>query len=139
MFSNLWAKCNKIQALPAEISMLTDNLPGGYHRDFQILKESLFTAIYKVKSCLEVTVFMLGHIQVQKDLLEDSMYDNIYSVENVNDLVKKRHSFRDAYRIVGEEIKNGSYRPHWNIGNTHMRSIGNLCLQELKLKFEKAV
>lgn len=139
MFSNLRAKCNKIQALPAEISMLTDNLPGGYHRDFQILKESLFTAIYKVKSCLEVTVFMLGHIQVQKDLLEDSMYDNIYSVENVNDLVKKRHSFRDAYRIVGEEIKNGSYRPHWNIDHTHMRSIGNLCLQELKLKLEKAV
>ena len=84
-------------------------------------------------------MFMLGHIQVQKDLLEDSMYDNIYSVENVNDLVKQRHSFRDAYRIVGEEIKNGSYRPHWNLGHTHMSRFGNLCLQELKLKFEKAV
>jgi len=139
VFELVRAKCNKIQAFPAEISMLTGNLPGGYHRDFQVLKEPLFSAINEIKSCLEVTMFMLGNIKVKKDLLEDARYDAIFSVENVNALVKKGHSFREAYRIVGEEIKDGTYRPNRELDHIHIGSIGNLCLKELMQKFEKAV
>lgn len=104
-------KCNLLQGLPNQISMLTTNLPSGYHRELQLLKEVLFPAIDSVKECLTMAHYMLEHIQVNKDLLQDPKYDYIFSVEVVNKLVLQGAPFREAYRTIGLDIESGNYTP----------------------------
>ncbi|MDE6499090.1 MAG: argininosuccinate lyase [Rikenella sp.] len=125
------SKCNRLLALPNEISMMTTNLPTGYFRDLQLLKEVLFPAIQTLKECVEMADYMLRHIEVKTDILEDPKYDYLFSVEVVNRLVLSGVPFREAYRQVGLEIENGTYRPQREVHHTHAGSIGNLCLDRV--------
>jgi len=127
VFELIRGKCNKIKALPNEISLLTTNLPAGYHRDMQLIKENLFDAISSLKDCLYITEFMLANIMVKDNILDDEKYKYIFSVEKVNELVLEGMSFRDAYKKVAEMIENGSYQPVNEVRHTHEGSIGNLC------------
>ncbi|WP_196885391.1 argininosuccinate lyase [Aureivirga sp. CE67] len=137
VFELIRAKCNKLQNIPSEIMMITNNLTSGYHRDFQLLKENLMFSIDEIKEVLEVTEFMLQNIQVKDSILENEMYDYLYSVEEVNKMVLNGISFRDAYQILGKEILEGNFKPTKEINHTHEGSIGNLCLEEIVEKFEK--
>ena len=138
VFELVRARCNSLQALPNEIILLTNNLPSGYHRDFQLLKEKLLPAVNSIKDCLEITAFSLEQIQVKSDILSDPKYDYLFSVENLNELVQQGVTFRDAYKQLGEEIASGSYQPQKNIQHTHEGSIGNLCLGEIRRKMQTA-
>jgi argininosuccinate lyase len=131
VFELIRSRCNKIQALPNEIAMMTTNLPSGYHRDLQLLKESLFPAIISLNECMEMATFMLQHIELKSDILSDKKYAYLFSVEVVNDLALSGVPFREAYQIVGETIENGTFNPGTTINHTHEGSIGNLCNKEI--------
>ena len=131
------ARCNQIQNLPSEITMLTNNLAHGYHRDFQQLKEHFIDAIESSKDNIEVAIFMLKNIKINQKILIDPKFDLIFSVERVNELVISGLSFRDAYKKVGEEISLGKFKANHKINHQHKGSIGNLCLNEIKDKFNK--
>ncbi len=135
MFELIRAKCNKIQNLPSEIMMITNNLTSGYHRDFQLLKENFIEAIDLLKDNLEVCNFMLNHIEIKKDILNNDIYKYVYSVEEVNKLVMNGMSFRDAYKKLGSEIIKGDFNPDKKVFHTHAGSIGNLCLKDICRKF----
>ncbi|MFQ5446702.1 MAG: argininosuccinate lyase [Saprospiraceae bacterium] len=137
VFELIRAKCNKIQALPSEISLILSNLPSGYHRDFQLLKESLFTSVDDTKDCLRMSVFMLRNIRVNPDILTDEKYKYLYSVEVVAKLVQEGKSFREAYREVGASIDKGIFETPGNVRYTHEGSIGNLCLDEIRAKLKR--
>ncbi|TAM93096.1 MAG: argininosuccinate lyase [Chitinophagaceae bacterium] len=124
--------CNKIQALPNEIAMMTTNLPSGYHRDLQLLKENLFPAFQTLKNCLQMAGLMLGNIHVKKNILKDEKYQYLFSVEEVNKLVLKGMPFRDAYKEVGKDIESGKFHFSGELHHTHEGSIGNLCNDEIK-------
>lgn len=132
VFELIRSRCNKIQALPNEIAMMTTNLPSGYHRDLQLLKENLFPAITSLNECLEMTTFMLQNITVKDGILNDKKYAYLFSVEVVNDLALKGTPFREAYKIVGESIDNGTFEPGIAVHHTHEGSIGNLCNAEIE-------
>lgn len=134
VFELMRAHSNKIQNLPVELSFLTNNLTSGYHRDFQLLKESLMAAIDQTKDNLEVCNFMLQHIKVNESILNNPIYDYLYSVEEVNKLVIEGMSFRDAYQKLGKEIMQGNFSPSKEVNHTHEGSIGNLCLDEIREK-----
>ncbi len=136
VFEILRAKSNKIQNLPSEIIMITNNLTSGYHRDLQLLKEYFMNGIDTTKDNLEVCNFMLGHITVNKNILDNKIYDYLYSVEEVNKLVMKGIPFREAYQQVGKDIENNTFAPDKNISHSHHGSIGNLCLDKIIEKFE---
>ncbi len=136
VFELIRGKCNGLQALPNEIAMLTTNLPSGYHRDLQLLKEKLFPAFETIKDCLEMTYLMLSNIQVKPNILEDERYKYLFSVEEVNKLVFGGMPFRDAYKKVGEEIEQGKFAYHTKVQHTHEGSIGNLCNNKIKTNFE---
>lgn len=123
-------KCNLLQGLPNQIALLIGNLPSGYHRDLQLLKEVLFPAIASMKECLTMADYMLQHIEIKDNILDDPKYDYLFSVEVVNQMVLSGTPFRDAYRQVGLDIENGSYAPSRTVHHTHEGSIGNLCLEE---------
>lgn len=125
------AKCNKLQAIPQQITLITNNLPSGYFRDLQIIKEIILPAFSELKDCLEITTAMTEKIEVNNDVLSDSKYDFLFSVEEVNRLVKEGTPFRDAYRKVGLQIENGEFIPKKEINHTHEGSIGNLCNEEI--------
>ncbi len=137
VFELLRAKSNKIRNLPAEIMHITGNLSSGYHRDFQLLKGALMEGIEMVKDNLEVCHFMLQHIEVKRDLLEDERYRYVFSVEEVNKLVLGGMPFREAYRKVGKDIVEGNFEPDMKIEHSHAGSLGNLCLDDIKEKFYK--
>lgn len=146
VFELIRSRCNKIQALPNEIALMTTNLPSGYHRDLQLLKENLFPAITSLNECLEMTTYMLQHIRIKDDILTDKKYAYLFSVEVVNELALKGVPFREAYKIVGESIENGTFSPSTELNHTHEGSIGNLCNPEIQgmmnevlsqFKFEK--
>ncbi|SFE10851.1 argininosuccinate lyase [Spirosoma endophyticum] len=122
----LRAKTNRLKALPMEVTLVMSNLPSGYHRDMQLLKEILMPAFDEILDCLDITDFMLEHIQVKPNLLDDPKYDLLFSVERVNELVLQGVPFREAYRIVGKEIAEHTYRPPRELHHTHEGSIGNL-------------
>lgn len=126
-----------MQGVPTELTLLTNNLPSGYHREMQLTKEVLFPAINTIKDCLYITEYTLNHIQVKDNILEDEKYQYLFSVENVNDLVLNGVSFRDAYVQVGQSIDNQSFKPNKNLNHTHEGSIGNLCNEEIKEEFTK--
>ncbi len=123
----LRAKTNRLKTLPTELTMVMSNLPSGYHRDMQLLKELLMPAFEEILDCLDITHFMLEHLQVKPNLLVDAKYDLLFSVERVNELVVKGVPFRDAYRQVGKEINEGTYHASRDLKHTHEGSIGNLC------------
>ncbi|SFG55542.1 argininosuccinate lyase [Pedobacter insulae] len=127
VFELIRSRCNKIQALPNEIAMMTTNLPSGYHRDLQLLKENLFPAITSLNECLEMCTFMLQNITVKDHILDDKKYDYLFSVDVVNELALRGTPFREAYKIVGETIDNGTFSPNKTLKHTHEGSIGNLC------------
>lgn len=136
VFELIRAKCNDLQSLPNELAMITNNLPSGYHRDYQLLKEKLFPAVEKLKSCLKVTQLMLQHIEINTDILEGEKYRYLFSVEEVNKQVKRGVPFRDAYRNIGKAIKNELFNPESTVTHSHEGSIGNLCNNEIRGKFE---
>jgi argininosuccinate lyase len=124
-------KCNRLQALPNDVAMMTTNLPSGYHRELQLLKELLFPAFTDLKNCLHMATFMLQNITVNQDILNDPKYAYLFSVEEVNKMVLNGTPFRDAYKAIGLAIEKGEFDPHKTVNHTHEGSIGNLCNDEI--------
>ncbi len=132
VFEIIRARCNQLVALPNSIAMGTSNLPSGYHRDLQVLKEMLFPAIQQLKQCLEMAHLMIENISVKSDLLKDEKYKYLFSVEEVNKLVLSGVPFRDAYKKVGLDIEQSRYNPSTTVAHTHVGSIGNLANASIK-------
>jgi len=139
VFELIRARCNQLLALPNDIAMITANLPSGYHRDMQLLKELLFPAIRNLNDCLGMAHLMLSNIRVKERILADEKYKFLFSVEEVNKLVLAGMPFRDAYRRVGLDIADGKYNPETKVNHRHEGSIGNLCLSEISQKMEKVI
>lgn len=125
------AKCNKLQALPQQIMMIMNNLPSGYFRDLQIIKEVFLPAFQELRDCLQMSAYIIRKMEVNEAILEDSRYDLIFSVEEVNRLATEGMPFRDAYKKVGLDIEAGNFTPNKNVRHTHEGSIGNLCTKEI--------
>jgi len=136
VFELVRAKCNKLQAVPNQLTLLINNLPSGYHRDLQLVKDIIVPAIQDMKACLEILCFSLKEIQVNNDILSDPKYDYLFSVDTLNELVQNGMPFRDAYKKMGIEIEQGSFSPKKDISHTHEGSLGNLCLNEIRKKME---
>ena len=142
VFELIRSHCNQIKSLPNEIMMMTTNLPSGYHRDLQLLKEHLFPAFKTLESCIEMAGLMLSNIEVKKNILADEKYKYLFTVDEVNKLVMQRIPFRDAYKMVGQKIEDGSYTPPvpGEVGRgLHEGSIGNLCNEEIKKQMQKVI
>jgi argininosuccinate lyase len=125
------AKCNKIQSIPQQIMMITNNLPSGYFRDLQIIKEVFIPVFAELTDCLEMTALMMAQVEINTEILKDSRYDYLFSVEEVNRLTLSGLPFRDAYKQVGLEIEAGNFKPDKTVHHTHQGSIGNLCNKEI--------
>lgn len=139
VFELIRAKCNKIQAVPNQLTLITNNLPSGYHRDLQLVKEVIVPAIQEIKACLEMMTFSLKEIEINQAILEDPKYDYLFSVDTLNELVKSGMPFRDAYKSMGKAIENGTFKPKRNIVHTHEGSLGNLCLDGIREKMENVI
>jgi argininosuccinate lyase len=139
VFELIRSRCNKIQALPNEIALMTANLPMGYHRDLQLLKENLFPSFQSINDCLQMMVLMLGNIRINPTILNDPKYDYLFSVEVVNNEVLRGVPFREAYKNIGLSIENGTFKPIKEVKHTHEGSIGNLQNNEIKNLFEKVI
>jgi argininosuccinate lyase len=140
VFELIRAKCNRIQSIPNEITLLLNNLPSGYHRDLQLTKEILFPAIEELKACLQMMQLMLSNISIKENILADEKYKYLFSVEAVNELVNKGIPFREAYQQVGNAINNGEF--HYNLQqlhHTHEGSIGNLCNKEIEIEMHQVM
>lgn len=146
VFELIRSHCNRIKALPNEITMMTTNLPSGYHRDLQLLKEHLFPAFQTLKDCINMAALMLSNISVKENIVADEKYKYIFSVEEVNKLVLQGVPFRDAYKQVGLAIEANEFTYSTEVNHTHEGSIGNLCTAEIngmmqqtinKFEFEK--
>ncbi len=133
------ANCNRVQSTPMEISLLCTNLPHGYHRDFQLLKDILFPAIERMHISLEMTILMLSNIRINTEAVNGSIYDYLFTVEEVNKLVLQGVPFREAYKRVGKEVMTGTFKAQRKVAHTHKGSIGNLCNSEIKSKMEAAL
>lgn len=125
VFELLRAKCNVLQGLPNQLTLLTNNLPSGYHRDMQLTKELIFPAFSTIKECLDVLIHTLPQLEVNKDCITDKTYDYCFSVEEVNKLVLSGISFRDAYQIIANKINANEFKPERTIDHSHIGSIGN--------------
>ena len=125
VFELIRAKCNLLQGLPNQFTLLTNNLPSGYHRDMQLTKEVLFPAIDTMKDCLQILIHILPSIEIKNDILQDKKYEYLFSVEEVNKLVIAGKPFREAYQAIADQIKNGTFTPDKKIKHTHIGSIGN--------------
>ena len=136
VFEVMRGKCNRLQAVPNEIALLTTNLPSGYHRDLQLLKEILFPATTEIRQTLAMCTFMVGNLRINRRILDDTRYDYLFTVEEVNRLVLEGVPFREAYRRVGMEVQQGEYRPVKEVHHTHEGSIGRLCTEEIRRKME---
>ncbi len=136
VFELIRSRCNKIQALPNEIALMTTNLPMGYHRDLQLLKENLFPAFDSLNDCLAIANYMLENISIKQDILNDPKYDYLFSVEVVNNEVLKGVPFREAYKQIGLDIEEGTFKPAKEVNHTHEGSIGNLNNKEIAQLFE---
>ncbi len=139
VFELIRAKCNKLQNLPAQINAILTNLPSGYHRDLQIIKEDFFTSFAEIKSCLDMTNVMLQNIIIKENILEDEKYKLLFTVESVNELVNNGMPFRDAYIEVGKDVEAGNYEKPATINHTHEGSIGNLCNNEIEKMMEQTL
>ena len=137
VFELVRGKCNKIQAVPNQLILITNNLPSGYHRDLQLVKEVIVPAIQELKSCLDILTFSLKEVKVNTGILNDPKYDYLFSVDTLNKLVLSGTPFRDAYKKMGLEINEGTFIPKRDIKHTHEGSLGNLCLNEIREKMNK--
>lgn len=135
VFEIMRGKCNRLQAVQNEIALLTANLPLGYNRDLQLLKDIIFPASTELIECLDMADFMLQHIRIKSDIVKDPRYDYLFTVEEVNRLVLEGMPFREAYKKVGLEVQDGTYRPVREVHHTHVGSINNLCNKEIADKF----
>lgn len=139
VFEIMRGKCNRLQAVPNEVALLTANLPLGYNRDLQLLKDIMFPAMDEMVKCLDMADFMLQHIKVNRDIINDPKYDYLFTVEDVNRLALSGMSFRDAYKTVGMQVQRGEYKPTREVHHTHEGSIGNLCTEKIALKMQKVL
>lgn len=139
VFEVMRGRCNRLQSVPNEIALLTTNLPSGYHRDLQLLKDILFPATSEIRRTLAMCTFMVGNLRVNTHILEDARYDYLFTVEEVNRLVLEGVPFREAYRRVGMEVQRGEYRPVKEVHHTHEGSIGRLCTEEIRRKMESVM
>lgn len=139
VFEIMRGKCNRLQSIPNEISLLTVNLPLGYHRDLQLLKDIIFPATTSLCQCLDMCDFMLQHIIIREDIVADSKYDYLFTVEDVNRLTLSGVPFREAYREVGMQVQRGEYVPTREVNHTHEGSIGNLCNDKIAEKMHKVL
>lgn len=133
------AKCNKIQSLPQQIMLIMNNLPSGYFRDLQIIKEVFLPVFDELKDCLDMTTYIIERIEINRHILDDSRYDNMFSVEEVNRLTQEGMPFRDAYKKVGLDIAAGQFTPNKDIHHVHEGSIGNLCNDAIVLLMQQVV
>ena len=133
------AKCNKLQSLPQQIMMIANNLPSGYFRDLQIIKEVFLPAFQELKDCLQMTTYIMNEIKVNDHILDDDRYSLIFSVEEVNRLAREGMPFRDAYKKVGLDIEAGRFTPRKEVHHTHEGSIGNLCNDRITQLMEQVV
>lgn len=139
VFEIMRGKCNRLQAVPNEISLLTTNLPLGYHRDLQLLKDIIFPATTTLNECLAMCDFMLQNIIIKSDIIEDSRYDYLFTVEDVNRLTLSGVPFREAYKEIGMQVQRGEYIPTREVHHTHEGSIGSLCNDEIAAKMNKVL
>lgn len=139
VFELIRAKCNKLQNLPTQINSILINLPSGYHRDLQIIKQDFLPCFDELKSCLQMTNLMLENIIIKDKILEDDKYKLLFTVESVNELVNKGMPFRDAYIKIGNEVESGNYKKPKKITHTHEGSIGNLCNDAIKLNLKRTM
>lgn len=139
VFELIRAHGNRLRALPNEITMLTTNLPSGYHRDLQLLKEHLFPAFQTIKDCMQMLALMLSNMQVRDNILADDKYKFIFSVEEVNRLVQQGVPFRQAYQQIGKDIAEGNFEPTGTIRHTHEGSIGRLCNDEIREQMQQVM
>lgn len=136
LFELVRGKCNSVQALPNQLALLTSNLPSGYHRELQLAKGPIIDAIQEIKGCLEILLFSLPTIQVAKDSTTQKKYDYLFSVDTLNQEVLAGKPFRDAYRDLGNAIEKGEYQPNREVKHTHLGSIGNLGLEQIREKIK---
>ena len=136
VFELLRAKCNRLQALPTDIMLIMNNLPVGYFRDLQIIKELFLPAFEALNDCLQMATYIIKRIEANRDILSDSRYDAMFSVEEVNRLAAEGMPFRDAYKKVGLDIEAGTFTPNKDVHHTHEGSIGNLCNKEITALME---
>jgi argininosuccinate lyase len=138
VFELIRAKCNKIQALPNDITLMLANLPSGYFRDLQLLKEIIFPAFADLRDAIDISAFMMDKLIVNQQILEDSRYKYVFSVDVLNQLVLQGTPFRDAYKIIGKEINEGKFNPEIKVTHTHEGSIGNLCNTQISEKMKQS-
>lgn len=129
------ANSNILQGLPNEIALMTTNMPHGYHRDYQLFKEILFPALDRILTILQMSHFMLENINVKRDILDNPIYDYLFTVEEVNKRVLEGVPFREAYKSVGIEVSQGKFKAEKKVSHTHAGSIGNLCTDKIRDKF----
>ena len=137
VFELIRGKCNKIQALQTEMILITNNLPSGYHRDFQLLKENMINAFEDVKNILDIFNFTIQQIIVKEIDLNDEKYHYLFTVDSINNLVTEGMSFREAYQKIGGEVQSGTYKASLGKNHTHIGSIHNLGLEDIRKKFPK--
>ena len=136
VFEIMRGKCNRLQSIPNELALLTANLPLGYNRDLQLMKDIMFPATSELIECLEMADFMLGHIKIKSDILDDKLYDYIFTVEDVNRLVNEGMPFREAYKKIGGKVQEGIYKPTRELRHSHLGSMGNLATRQIKEKMK---
>ena len=134
LFELVRGKCNALQALPNQLALLTTNLPSGYHRELQLAKGPIIEAVQEIKACLDILLFSLPNLQVNKNIIDQKKYDYLFSVDTLNAEVLAGKPFRDAYRDLGNAIEAGEYTPNRNLQHTHLGSIGNLGLEKIRAK-----
>lgn len=141
VFELIRAYCNRLKALPNEIFLMTTNLPSGYHRDMQLLKERLFPAFQTLRSCFNIAAFMVQNIQINSNILNDEKYKYLFTVDAINELVKQGVPFRDAYKQIGMQVQNNTFKPASleAFTTTHEGSIGNLCNEEIMKAMQKTI
>jgi argininosuccinate lyase len=139
VFELVRARCNSLQALPNEITMMTNNLPSGYHRDFQLIKERIFPAFGMLHDCLDMLCLMVENITITPDLLDDPKYKYLFTVEEINKLTHSGVPFREAYKQVGYAVENGTFEPGAMLTHTHLGSIGNLGNDRIRAAMEEII
>lgn len=139
VFEIMRGKCNRLQSVPNEIALLNANLPLGYNRDLQLMKDIMFPATTELIRCLNMCVMMLDHIQIKENAVDDHRYDYMFTVEDVNRLTLEGMPFRDAYKAVGMQVQKGEYKPTRSVNHSHIGSIGNLATERIELKMQKVL
>ena len=137
VFEIMRGKCNRLQSVQNEVALLTANLPLGYNRDLQLLKDIIFPATTEMRECLDMCDFMLQHIRVNGNIISDKKYDYLFTVEDVNRLALQGMPFREAYRTIGMQVQHGEYKPTREVHHTHQGSIGNLCNAQIADKMSE--